>query len=142
MRGDRCVAAVSCANANLNAGEAGLGKSTLVNTLFNTPLYQPKEPLAPSAERPKTVAIESITAGTPPSLLGGSAQFFFSRVLVRADIEENNVRLRLTVVDTPGFGDFVDNDERSVRSPVSPGRVTPLSPLSLTLSSPSFPALL
>ncbi|EIN14129.1 Septin [Punctularia strigosozonata HHB-11173 SS5] len=70
-------------------GESGLGKSTLINTLFNTPLYPPKEPLPPSAERPKTVAIESISA----------------------DIEENGVRLRLTVVDTPGFGDFVNNDE-------------------------------
>ena len=27
------------------------------------------------------------------------------------DIEESGVRLRLTVVDTPGFGDFVNNDE-------------------------------
>lgn len=27
------------------------------------------------------------------------------------DIEENGVRLRLTVVDTPGFGDFVNNDD-------------------------------
>jgi septin 7 len=29
-----------------------------------------------------------------------------------ADIEEAGVRLKLTVVDTPGFGDFVNNDER------------------------------
>jgi len=70
-------------------GESGLGKSTLVNTLFNTTLYPPKEPLPPSADRPKTVAIESIGA----------------------DIEENGVRLHLTVVDTPGFGDFVNNDD-------------------------------
>lgn len=69
-------------------GESGLGKSTLINTLFNTTLYAEKEPLPPSAERPSTVAIESISA----------------------DIEENGVRLRLTVVDTPGFGDFVNND--------------------------------
>lgn len=69
-------------------GESGLGKSTLINTLFNTQLYPPKEPLPPSAERPQTVAIESISA----------------------DIEENGVRLKLTVVDTPGFGDFVNND--------------------------------
>ena len=30
------------------------------------------------------------------------------------DIEENGVRLRLTVVDSPGFGDFVNNDDRQV----------------------------
>ncbi|CAD6901040.1 unnamed protein product [Tilletia controversa] len=69
-------------------GESGLGKSTLVNTLFNTTLYPRKEVPPPHQERPKTVAIESISA----------------------DIEENGVRLRLTVVDTPGFGDFVNND--------------------------------
>jgi len=38
---------------------------------------------------PKTVAIQSIST----------------------ELEENGVRLRLTVVDTPGFGDFVNNDE-------------------------------
>ncbi|MCJ1232174.1 hypothetical protein MMC14_000123 [Varicellaria rhodocarpa] len=71
-------------------GESGLGKSTLVNTLFNTSLYPPKERKAPSLDiLPKTVSIQSISA----------------------DIEENAVRLRLTVVDTPGFGDFVNNDE-------------------------------
>lgn len=29
------------------------------------------------------------------------------------DIEEKGVKLRLTVVDTPGFGDAVDNAQRS-----------------------------
>lgn len=71
-------------------GESGLGKSTLVNTLFNTNLYPPKERKSPSLDIiPKTVTIQSISA----------------------DIEEAGVRLRLTVVDTPGFGDFVNNDE-------------------------------
>ncbi|KAM0751589.1 putative cell division control protein CDC3 [Meredithblackwellia eburnea MCA 4105] len=70
-------------------GESGLGKSTLINTLFNTSLYAKKIVPAPHQERPQTVAIESITA----------------------DIEENGVRLRLTVVDTPGYGDFINNDE-------------------------------
>ncbi|KAL1915594.1 uncharacterized protein VTP21DRAFT_6718 [Calcarisporiella thermophila] len=70
-------------------GESGLGKSTMVNTLFNANLYPPKTDIDPSAELPKTVQIQSISA----------------------DIEENGVKLRLTVVDTPGFGDFVNNEE-------------------------------
>lgn len=58
--------------------------------MFNTSLYPPKERKGPSLDIiPKTVSIQSISA----------------------DIEENGVRLRLTVVDTPGFGDFVNNDE-------------------------------
>ena len=72
------------------SGESGLGKSTLVNTLFNTSLYPPKENKQPSLDFAlKTVSVQSISA----------------------DIEENGVRLRLTVVDTPGFGDFVNNDD-------------------------------
>ncbi|CAD6566057.1 MAG: hypothetical protein CYPHOPRED_000333 [Cyphobasidiales sp. Tagirdzhanova-0007] len=67
--------------------ESGLGKSTLVNTLFNTALYAPKQAAGSALDRPKTVNIESISA----------------------DIEESGVRLKLTVVDTPGFGDFVNN---------------------------------
>ncbi|ORX39166.1 Septin-domain-containing protein [Kockovaella imperatae] len=70
-------------------GESGLGKSTLINTLFETKLYEPKQIPAPGVDRGRTVQIESISA----------------------DIEENGVRLKLTVVDTPGFGDFVNNDE-------------------------------
>jgi septin 7 len=44
-------------------GESGLGKSTLINTLFNTTLYPRKEVPPPHHERPKTVAIESISSG-------------------------------------------------------------------------------
>ena len=52
-------------------------------------MYPPKERKGPSLDIiPKTVSIQSISA----------------------DIEENGVRLRLTVVDTPGFGDFVNNE--------------------------------
>lgn len=77
---------------NLNimvVGESGLGKSTLISTLFNMPLYPPKGPRDPAREIPKTVEVEQVTA----------------------DIEENGVRLHLTVIDTPGFGDFVNNNE-------------------------------
>ncbi|ODQ67116.1 Septin [Nadsonia fulvescens var. elongata DSM 6958] len=70
-------------------GESGLGKSTLIETLFNMSLYGPKTPRQPGHELAKTIEIESVTA----------------------DIEENGVRLHLTVVDTPGFGDFVNNTD-------------------------------
>lgn len=76
---------------NLNllvVGEAGLGKSTLINTLFNKELYKPKEPRTAADEKPETVSIKT----------------------TEADIEENNVKLHLTIVDTPGFADQVNNE--------------------------------
>lgn len=45
-------------------GESGLGKSTLINTLFNTTLYPRKQAPPPQQERRKTVAIENISSGT------------------------------------------------------------------------------
>ncbi|KAI9282748.1 Septin-domain-containing protein [Sporodiniella umbellata] len=71
------------------AGESGLGKSTLINTLFNTQLLSERKYAIDPARASKTVQIHSITA----------------------DIEENGVKLKLTVVDTPGFGDFVNNSQ-------------------------------
>ncbi|GAB5589095.1 Cell division control protein 3 [Umbelopsis nana] len=70
-------------------GESGLGKSTLINTLFNTELNPGKYNGEAPVESPKTVEIKSITA----------------------DLDENGVKLRLNVVDTPGFGDFVNNED-------------------------------
>lgn len=59
---------------------------------------------------PKTVAIKSIGAGSYfyPLYRDTYAEW----LPLRVDIEENGVRLHLTVVDTPGFGDFVNNDDR------------------------------
>jgi len=73
----------------LVVGESGLGKSTLVNSLFLTDLYAGREiPSAP--ERIKsTLKIETSAC----------------------EIEERGVKLKLTVVDTPGFGDGIDNSE-------------------------------
>lgn len=62
-------------------GEAGLGKSTLINSMFLSNVYS-------NVRRPeKTVMVE-------PHWV---------------KLEEGGVKLDLTVVDTPGFGDFVDN---------------------------------
>ncbi|XP_018336038.1 septin-7 [Agrilus planipennis] len=68
-------------------GESGLGKSTLINSMFLTDIYHPTEYPGPTQRLKKTVAVET------------------TKVLLK----ENGVNLMLTVVDTPGFGDAVDN---------------------------------
>jgi len=69
-------------------GASGLGKSTLVNSLFLTDIYG-RESEGTDCVTEQTLAVE-----THHSLL-----------------EENGVKLSLTVVDTPGFGENVDNSE-------------------------------
>lgn len=68
-------------------GESGLGKSTLINSMFLADIYNQEQHPGPSHRIKKTVAVET------------------TKVLLK----ENGVNLTLTVVDTPGFGDAVDN---------------------------------
>ncbi|KAH6933689.1 hypothetical protein HPB50_017647 [Hyalomma asiaticum] len=70
-------------------GESGLGKSTLVNSLFLTDLYPERNVPDASAKVKQTVSLDASTV----------------------EIEERGVKLRLTVVDTPGFGDAIDNTD-------------------------------
>ena len=69
-------------------GETGLGKSTLMNSMFLTDIYSPSYP-GPSQRLKKTVSVET------------------SKVMLK----EGGVNLTLTIVDTPGFGDAVDNSD-------------------------------
>uniref|UniRef100_A0A8C2F069 Septin 4a n=1 Tax=Cyprinus carpio TaxID=7962 RepID=A0A8C2F069_CYPCA len=71
------------------AGESGLGKSTLVNSLFLTDLYKDRKMLNAEERISQTVEITKHTLA----------------------IEEKGVKLKLTIVDTPGFGDAVNNTE-------------------------------
>jgi len=68
-------------------GETGLGKSTLVNSMFLTDIYSSKENQICSVERTVTVETHHVM------------------------LEEGGVKLSLNVVDTPGFGDSVDNTD-------------------------------
>ncbi|XP_028968815.1 septin-2 [Galendromus occidentalis] len=70
-------------------GEAGLGKSTLINSLFLMDLYEERKQPSVDERVHRTVYIEKKTM----------------------EIEEKGVRLRLTVVDTPGFGDALNSDD-------------------------------
>ncbi|XP_031753431.1 septin-8 isoform X2 [Xenopus tropicalis] len=71
----------------LCVGETGIGKSTLMNTLFNT-TFETEE-----------------------------ASHYENGVRLRPrtyDLQESNVHLKLTIVDTVGFGDQINKDDRSV----------------------------
>lgn len=68
-------------------GESGLGKSTLINSMFLTDIYNSTDYPGPTHRVKKTVSVET----------------------TRVMLKENGVNLLLTVVDTPGFGDAVDN---------------------------------
>jgi len=69
-------------------GQTGLGKSTLINTIFASHLIDSKGRLEADDPVRTTTEIQTV-----------------SHVIV-----ENGVRLRLNIVDTPGYGDQVNNE--------------------------------
>ncbi|KAH8116985.1 septin ring protein [Phellopilus nigrolimitatus] len=69
-------------------GQTGLGKSTLINTIFASHLIDSKGRLESDEPVRQTTEIQAA-----------------SHV-----ISENGVRLRLNIVDTPGYGDMVNNE--------------------------------
>lgn len=90
----------------------------MINTLFEHKLYDLGAPRSLANDSSmngnatgRTVAIESKSAGESFVILIRLRRTQLVLFSASADIEENGVRLRLTVVDTPGFGDFVNNDE-------------------------------
>ena len=70
-------------------GESGLGKSTLVESLFLSDLYPDRLVPTVAEKLERTVEIEAKTV----------------------DIVERGVKLSLTVLDTPGFGDKINNTD-------------------------------
>jgi len=70
------------------AGQTGLGKSTLINTIFASHLVDSKGRFAADEPVRQTTEIQAV-----------------SHVIV-----ENGVKLRLNIVDTPGYGDQINNE--------------------------------
>lgn len=71
-------------------GQSGLGKTTLINTLFASQLAQ-----SWGRRSPKDFPTKKTTALEPISHV----------------IQEGDVRLTLNIIDTPGFGEQVNNDK-------------------------------
>ncbi|KAK7034729.1 cell division control protein [Paramarasmius palmivorus] len=69
-------------------GQTGLGKSTLINTIFASHLMDSKGRFMADEPVRQTTEIQAV-----------------SHVIV-----ENGVKLRLNIVDTPGYGDQVNNE--------------------------------
>ncbi|OMJ25660.1 Septin-like protein [Smittium culicis] len=71
-------------------GESGTGKSTFINTLFTTEMLSPVDDSTRRKKQlDKTVDIN----------------------IHKAELEENLFRVKLNIIDTPGFGDYVDNND-------------------------------
>ncbi|KAL0064654.1 Septin spn4 [Marasmius tenuissimus] len=71
-------------------GESGLGKTTLINTLFSTELS-----LAKNYTKRHAKQLDKLTEVD----------------IIKAELEEKAFKVKLTVIDTPGFGDYVNNRE-------------------------------
>ncbi|KAL8206661.1 UNVERIFIED_CONTAM: Septin-11 [Gekko kuhli] len=71
----------------LCVGETGIGKSTLMDTLFNTKFES-----------------DPVTHNEPGVRLKARSY----------ELQESNVRLKLTIVDTVGFGDQINKDDRDL----------------------------
>lgn len=72
-------------------GESGLGKTTLINTLFSTELAASRD----YSSRHIKQLQEKYTEIN----------------IVKAELEEKQFKVKLTVIDTPGFGDYVNNKD-------------------------------
>lgn len=72
-------------------GDSGLGKSTLLNTLFEVPVHDLDAPHSYDDGDSKNGGIGISTT--------------------KIELNESGVKLRLSVIDTPGYGDHINNLE-------------------------------
>ncbi|SCU99958.1 LANO_0F04522g1_1 [Lachancea nothofagi CBS 11611] len=105
----------------LCVGQAALGKSTLINTLFNKELYDLTTPATEDLAALKLEdASQGLSDGTESiqqeqqdhAISEGKSGVAAVKInTLSTKIEENGVSLTLNVIDAPGFGDAIDNTD-------------------------------
>lgn len=89
-------------------GQTGLGKSTMINTIFASHLMDSKGRLTSDEPVRQTTEIHPVSHGTSSHcVFRCHVHVWLMRCAV---IVENGVRLRLNIVDTPGYGDQINNE--------------------------------
>ena len=107
-------------------GASGTGRTTFVNTLVEHALLN---------HRSQTLLVDPSDphASMDPVLVQDAAKSAHEEIPVslkpvNVELEEDGVRIALTIVDTPGFGDGIDNEYWCVVHPTSPSYTHPYYP--------------
>jgi cell division control protein 11 len=90
-------------------GASGTGRTTFVNTLCESEVLGHKVSDSPeTAHVEEGIRIKPVNVGALQSL-HNTSHFSETQPLL-SELEEDGVRIALTIVDTPGFGDNIDNE--------------------------------
>ena len=94
-------------------GASGTGRTTFVNTLCGKRVLQGRD-----ADDASTAHIEEGVRIKPVTVGGLFTRFAtderISNTSPELELDEEGTRISLTIVDTPGFGDQIDNEARFI----------------------------
>ncbi|CAG7967342.1 unnamed protein product [Penicillium nalgiovense] len=101
-------------------GASGTGRTTFVNTLCGKQVLEGKDADdAANAHLEEGVRIKPVTVGQLKSSPAHGAYLKAINTdtgMAELELDEEGTRISLTIVDTPGFGDQIDNEARHVHT--------------------------